>query len=139
VGVFSLELARLYAYLYQQTEKQFLVVHALDGYDEVSLTGPFKIITAHSEHVLSPSHLGLDIVRPESLSGGGTIAEAAQIFMNVLNDESTLVQKQAVIANAALALYTIDPTLALHEAVAIAKESVESKKALDAFKKLVAA
>lgn len=139
VGVFSLELARLYAYLYQQTDKQFLVVHALDGYDEVSLTGPFKIITAQSEHVLSPSHLGLDTVRPESLSGGETVAEAAQIFMNVLNDEATTVQKQAVIANSALALYAANPALALDEAVAVARESLESKKALDSFKKLVAA
>ncbi|MPR34171.1 anthranilate phosphoribosyltransferase [Salmonirosea aquatica] len=137
-GVFSLELARLYAYLYQQTDKQFMVVHALDGYDEVSLTGPFKIITAHAEQVLTPSHLGLDTVRPETLSGGTTVAESAQIFMNVLNDVATSVQKQAVVANAALALYAANPRLNLMEAVAKASESIESKKALAAFQKLVA-
>lgn len=137
-GVFSLELARLYAYLYQQTDKQFMVVHALDGYDEVSLTGPFKIITAHAEHVLTPSQLGLDTVRAEALSGGTTVAASAEIFLNVLNDRATSVQKQAVVANAALALHAADPTLSLIEAVARARESIESKKALMAFQKLVA-
>jgi anthranilate phosphoribosyltransferase len=137
-GVFSLELARLYAYLYQQTDTQFMVVHALDGYDEVSLTGPFKIISAHAEHVLTPSQLGLDTVRPEALSGGETVAESAQIFMNVLNDEATSVQKQAVVANAALALCAAEPSLTLSEGVARATESIESKKALSCFQKLTA-
>ena len=137
-GVFSLELARLYAYLYQQTDKQFMVVHALDGYDEVSLTGPFKIITAHAEQVLTPSQLGLDTVRAEDLSGGTTVAESAAIFLNVLNDKGTSVQKQAVVANAALALHAADPTLSLIEAVSKARESIESKKALACFTKLVA-
>ncbi len=137
VGVFSLELARLYAYLYQQSDKQFMVVHALDGYDEVSLTGPFKIITAQAEQVLVPTQMGLDTVRAEALSGGKTVAESAQIFMNVLNDEATSVQKQAVIANAALALQAADTSLGLIDAVAKARESIESKKALMSFQKLV--
>lgn len=136
-GVFSLELARLYAYLYQQSDKQFMVVHGLDGYDEVSLTGPFKIITAQAEQVLVPAQMGLDTVRAEALSGGKTVAESAQIFMNVLNDEATSVQKQAVIANAALALQAADISLDLMDAVAKARESIESKKALMSFQKLV--
>ncbi|TDB57336.1 anthranilate phosphoribosyltransferase [Arundinibacter roseus] len=139
VGVFNLELARLYAYLYQQTDKQFLVVHALDGYDEVSLTGPFKIITAHSEQILTPSQLGLETLRPESLSGGETVQDSAQIFLNILNNEGTSSQKQAVIANAALALSCARPQLSLSDAVEMARESLESKKALACFHKLVAA
>ncbi|GAB2802419.1 anthranilate phosphoribosyltransferase [Rhabdobacter roseus] len=138
-GVFSLELARLYAYLYQQTNKQFLVLHTLDGYDEVSLTGPFKIITAHTEQVLLPSQLGLETLRPEALSGGETVEASARIFMNVLNNEATPAQKQVVVANAALALHGANPNLALADAVAAARESLESKKALDCFKKLVEA
>lgn len=137
VGVFSLELARLFAYLYQQTDKQFLVLHALDGYDEVSLTGAFKIITAHSEQVLTPSHLGLQTLRAGDLSGGETVEESARIFMNVLNDTATPSQKQAVLANAAMALYCANPALSLTDAVETARESLESKKALAAFKKLI--
>lgn len=136
-GVFSLELARLYAYLYQQTNKKFLIVHTLDGYDEVSLTGPFKIITAQTEQILTPSQLGLATVRPEALTGGNTVAESARIFMDVLQDEASPVQKQAVMANAALALYAAQPSLSLEAAVAMAQESIESKKALHSFKKLV--
>lgn len=137
VGVFSLELARLFAYLYQQTDKQFLVLHALDGYDEVSLTGAFKIITAHSEQVLTPSHLGLDTLRAEQLSGGETVEASAKIFMNVLNNEATDAQKQAVLANASLALYCANPKQSLTDAVAMARESLESGKALNSFKKLI--
>lgn len=139
VGVFSLELARLFAYLYQQTDKQFLVLHALDGYDEVSLTGAFKIITARSEQVLTPSHLGLQTLRADELSGGETVEESARIFMNVLNDAATPSQKQAVLANAAMALYCANPALSLSDAVETARESLESKKALAAFKKLIEA
>lgn len=137
VGVFSLELARLFAYLYQQTDKQFLVLHALDGYDEVSLTGAFKIITAHSEQVLTPSHLGLQTLRADDLSGGVSVEDSARIFMNVLNDTATPSQKQAVLANAAMALYCANPALSLTDAVETARESLESRKALAAFKKLI--
>lgn len=137
VGVFSLELARLFAYLYQQTDKQFLVLHALDGYDEVSLTGAFKIISAHTEQVLTPAHLGLSTLHSTELSGGETVEASANIFMNVLNNEATSAQKQAVLANSALALHCADPKLSLFDAVAMAKESLESKKALKSFKKLI--
>lgn len=137
VGVFSLELARLFAYLYQQTSKQFLVLHALDGYDEVSLTGPFKIITSATEQVLSPSDLGLDRLRPEELSGGDTVETSAKIFMNVLNNEATEAQKNVVLANAGLALYCSRPDISLTDAVAAARESLESKRALQAFHKLI--
>ncbi|AEI48925.1 anthranilate phosphoribosyltransferase [Runella slithyformis] len=137
VGVFSLELARLYAYLYQGSGHHYLIVHTLDGYDEVSLTGDFKIITAQNEQILSPIHLGLDVLAPAQLSGGDTLADSAKIFLNVLNDEATSAQKQAVLANAGLALYAANPALSLTDAVAAARESLESKRALACFKKLI--
>lgn len=137
VGVYSLEIARLYAYLYQKTTKQFLILHGLDGYDEVSLTGPFKIITAHSEQVLTPSQLGFAITDPKALSGGDSVEASAQIFMNVLENKATEVQKQAVLANAALAIHCANPALSITDAVGAARESLESKRALDCFKKLV--
>ncbi|PWJ55288.1 anthranilate phosphoribosyltransferase [Dyadobacter jejuensis] len=136
VGVFSLELARLFAYLYQQTNKSFLVVHSLDGYDEVSLTGAFKAIGPHSEQLLTPANLGLETLAASQLHGGATVADSAAIFMNVLNDRATSAQKQAVLANAGMALYCANPMLSLVEAVAKARESLESKRALDCFNKL---
>ncbi|WP_019988884.1 anthranilate phosphoribosyltransferase [Rudanella lutea] len=138
VGVFNLELARLYAYLYQQTDTRFSVIHALDGYDEISLTGPFKVISNRTEEMLSPSHLGLETLSAESLSGGETVEESAQIFMRVLKDEATPAQKQAVLANSAMALLVSDRAATREEAVALAKESIESGRALECFTKLVA-
>ncbi len=137
VGVFSLELARLYAYLYQQTDKQFMILHALDGYDEISLTGAFKVITSKTEQVLDPEHLGLDTLTPESLAGGQTLGESAQLFLNVLNDVATRPQKQAVLANSAMGLLAAGKAETREEAVAMARESLESKRALACFKKLI--
>ncbi|WP_128548826.1 anthranilate phosphoribosyltransferase [Larkinella soli] len=139
VGVFSLELARLYAYLYQQTPKRFMILHALDGYDEVSLTGAFKVITSHAEQVLTPQQIGLPLLAPEELAGGKSVEDSARIFMNVLNNEATPAQKEAVVANAALALVAAERTLNLGEAIQMARESLESKRALASFKKLLAA
>ncbi len=138
VGVFSLELARLYAYLYQQTGKQFMIVHTLDGYDEISLTGAFKLITNHTEQVLQPAALGLDTLNARALSGGETADESARIFMNVLNNTATSAQKQAVLANSAMALRAAGRATTNEEAVAQARESLESGRALASFKTLIA-
>lgn len=137
VGVFSLELARLYAYLYQQSNKQFVILHALDGYDEISLTGNFKMITNHQDRVLSPDNLGFYRCLPSQLSGGETVKESADILMRVLRGEGTQPQNQAVIANAAMALYCAEPALSIEEAIAKADESLKSKRALQCFLKLV--
>jgi anthranilate phosphoribosyltransferase len=137
VGVFSLELARLYGYLYQQTDKHFVILHSLDGYDEISLTGEFKMISNNREEVLSPEDLGFERLKQEQLSGGTTIEDSAKIFQNVLNDQATSAQKQAVIINAGMGIFCAKPKLSIAEAVAEAKESLESKRALKAFKKLM--
>lgn len=137
MGVFNLETARLYNYTYQKTDCNYLIIHSLDGYDEVSLTGAFRMISPQNDRVLTPQELGLDTLSPEQLWGGETLQDSAKIFMNVLNDEATPAQKQAVLANAALALHAADPSLALVDAVATAKDSLESKKALRCFQKLI--
>jgi anthranilate phosphoribosyltransferase len=136
-GVFSLELARLYTYLFQQTDTDYMVVYALDGYDEVSLTGDFKMLTRADEQIIGPDDLGLHTFDPTELSGGNTVEEAAKIFMSVLEGRSTRAQKEVAIANAAMALYCADNTLGLRGAVDKARESLESGKALNSFKKLI--
>ncbi|MGW8121856.1 anthranilate phosphoribosyltransferase [Roseivirga echinicomitans] len=136
VGVFSLELARLYGYLYQKTDKQFVILHALDGYDEISLTGGFKKITHLQEEIVQPEDLGLTRIQPETIFGGETVEESAKIFERILKGEGTKAQNEVVIANAAMALqcgkgYSTD------EAIGHAKESLESSKALKAFKRIL--
>ncbi|MDJ1483208.1 anthranilate phosphoribosyltransferase [Cytophagaceae bacterium YF14B1] len=138
VGVYSLEIARLYAYLYQRTDKSFSIVHALDGYDEISLTGDFKIIGNQAEKVFSPKDLNLQIVQADEILGGNSVEESAKIFMNVLTNKATPAQKQAVLANAAFGLQTAKPELTVLEAVELARESLESGQALQSFQKLVA-
>lgn len=138
VGVFSLELQRLYGYLYQQSDKQFVILHGLDGYDEISLTGAFKAISNHSEGIYTPEQIGLQTVMASQLSGGDTVADSAKILVDILQNQGTLAQTQAVVANAAMALHCAEPNLPLPDAVLKARESLESGRAYEAFKALVA-
>lgn len=137
VGVFSLELARLYGYLYQKTNKDFVILHALDGYDEISLTGNFKMISNEGEKILSPENLGLPKVSKEEISGGKTIEESAKIFMKILNGEGTPAQKAVVAANAGMALYCSNQKESLEDCVARAYASLERGQALRAFNRLL--
>ncbi len=139
VGVYNLETTRLYTYLYQQTDKKFMIVHGLDGYDEVSLTGPFKVITPTSDRVLGPADMGMSILQAEQLAGGATVDDSARIFRNVLSNEGTEAQKNAVIANSALGLCAANPALGLPDALAAAREALDSGRALQHFKAFVAA
>jgi len=139
VGVFSLELARQYAYLYQNTDKSFVILHSLDGYDEISLTGDFKYYYNKGERMASASDLGLPKLKTNDLRGGDTVEEAAKVFMRILEGNGTPEQNAAVIANAGMALYAGSQKEGLTAALGKAKESLESGKALTAFKKLLQA
>ena len=136
-GTFSLELSRLYQYVMQETGRRFTIVYAMDGYDEISLTGNAKVRTHLSEKMLAPKDFNLENLAPKSLYGGETPEDAATIFKNVLNNKATESQKAVVSANAGLAIHTIKPETSLVDCVAEAKESIESGRALNTFKKLV--
>lgn len=137
VGVFNLELARLYGYLYQKANKDFVILHSLDGYDEISLTGPFKMISSNREEIILPEDLGFERHAPEALKGGETIEETAAIFLNVLKGEGTKAQKEVVIANAAFALHCGNDKGDINEAIEAATDSLESGKAYKKFKTLM--
>lgn len=136
VGVFSLELARLYGYIYQNTDKQFGIVHSLDGYDEVSLTGDFKVIDHRHESLLSPEDIGLPKLKQEQLHGGATVEDSAKIFSDLLEGKGTEAQNAAVLANSGLAL-AVAGNLEVKEGIAAARESLESGAALKSFKKFI--
>jgi anthranilate phosphoribosyltransferase len=135
VGVFNLELARMYSYLYQKTDKNFTVLHALDGYDEISLTGNTKTISNTTESMLKPSDFGVSAIKQSDIVGGDSIAESAQIFLNVLQGKGTEAQNNVVCANAGIAIATVE-SLKPIEGFEKAKESLVSGKALAALKKL---
>ena len=135
VGVFNLELARLYSYLFQKTNKNYAIIHSLDGYDEISLTGKVKIITRNEENIFSPQDLSLQKLNSKSISGGETIKESAKIFMDILQNKGTKSQNQVIFANAGLAISTALNT-SINEGIEKAKESLKTNKALEAFNKL---
>ncbi len=137
VGVFSLELARLYSYLYQKSERNYIILHSLDVYDEISLTSPFKMISRKAEKIVEPSDMGFETVKPEELAGGTTVEESANIFMKVLGGAGTVAQNNVVIANAIMAIQCCYPELMIYECKAIATESLLSGKALKVLNKLI--
>lgn len=137
VGVFSLELARLYGYVYQKTEKQFSILHSLDGYDEISLTGDFKLINNQAEQIITLNELGIDAITPEQISGGESVGEAADIFVKILECEGNKAQNQVVIANAALAIQTFDMNKDFMSCYQEAEDSLLSKRALNSLNVLV--
>jgi anthranilate phosphoribosyltransferase len=137
LGVYNLKMARLYEYTYQQNNVDFAIIHSLDGYDELSLTGDMKIVKNGSETVVKPSDLGFEKTLEQDLYGGETIKEASDLFDSILLNKCTRSQKEVVLANSAVAIQVIDPVISFSDAVSIARESLESGKALDNFKKFV--
>ena len=136
-GVYNLDVLKLYGELLQKSYKNYGVIYALDGYDEVSLTSDFKLITVKGEETFSPEQLGFTRCKQEDLHGGSTVEESAKILINILENKGTKAQTEAVIANAATALYCADNTLSLPDAILKAKESLESGKALAGFKQFI--
>ncbi len=136
VGVFNLELARAYGYLYQRSAIKYTILHALDGYDEVSLTSNTKAISNKSERLLTPKDFGVEQIRQEQIYGGDTIEQAAQIFKKVISGHGTEAQNNVVCANAAVAISTVN-NYAIADSFAMAKESLTSGKANKSLKMLI--
>ena len=136
-GVFSLELARLYGYLYQRTNADFIVLHSLDGYDEISLTSPAKVISNEGEMILHPQSIGFELVKKENLKGGTDVETSSKMFLEILEGKGTPAQHNVVIANAGMAIHCADKKQSIPDAVGLAKESLESGKALSSFKKFI--
>jgi len=137
VGVFSLELARLFAYLYQKEDRKYTILHALEGYDEISLTCDFKTYSNRGEELHSLSSLGFERIDPVLIAGGSTVPESAAIFVNVLNGEGTTEQNNVVLCNAATAIKTIKPESSFSDCFYEAEESLLSKRAQNSFNQLV--
>ncbi len=137
VGVFSLELARLYNYIYQEGDKNYVILHSLDGYDEISLTDSVKVISNKGEKLYLPEQLGFSTITPNTILGGGSVADSAKIFTDILDGKGTFEQKSVVIANAGMALSTLDSSKSLDTCFAEARESLESGKAKAVLKTLL--
>ncbi|HXB09882.1 MAG TPA: anthranilate phosphoribosyltransferase [Puia sp.] len=138
VGVYNLEMARIYNYLLQQGTGRFTIIHGLDGYDEISLTGDTKVITNAGERIATPEELGKRMVNATDIYGGNTVEEAAKLFVRILKGEGSWAQSAVVLANSAMALHGAGGFAGYDDAYAAAVESLESGKAYQALEKLIA-
>ena len=136
-GVYNTEVQSLYQAVFQEARMDFSVVHAVDGYDEISLTGDFIVAGSEGVKIYNPEELGLKKLSAESLKAGETVKESAKIFMNVLNGESTEAQTQVTLANAGLGLFSAKKSISFEEGIAMAKESLESGRALESLNKFL--
>ena len=136
VGVFNLELLRLYGYLYQETDKNYAIVHALDGYDEISLTGKTKVISNTSETLFEPQDLGVNQIEQSAIFGGNTVKQAANLFTKIISGNGTEAQNNVVYANAGLAIATAK-NISHKEGFKLAKASLISGKAKESLDKLI--
>ena len=137
LGVYNLSLSRLYRYIYQANNKKFSIVHSMDGYDEISLTGDFKVISNHGEHLYHPEDLGIDRIKESDIYGGKTIKEAVAIFNNVLSGTATTAQTNVVMLNAAFAIQLMEENKTIEECIDIARESIQAKKALRSLNRFI--
>lgn len=137
IGVFSPEMARIYNYLLQLSDTAFTIIHSLDGYDEISLTGDTKVITQEGEKIMTPEQLGKRMVSPADLQGGSSVEEAARIFLTILKGEGSWAQHAVVLANAAMALHVTGKYKNYEEAYQAAIESFDSGRAYGVLKKLI--
>ncbi|MCB0630071.1 MAG: anthranilate phosphoribosyltransferase [Saprospiraceae bacterium] len=136
-GTFSLELSRMYHYIMQQSGRRFAIVYALDGYDEISLTGPFKWRTIETEKLIEPEDLDLPRLVQSDLHGGDTAEEASTIFRNVLDNTATPAQLAVVSANAGMAIHCMKPEQSITDCIAEAWESISSGRAKQALERLL--
>ena len=137
VGVYNLEMARIYSYLLHSQQKKFMIINSLDGYDEVSLTSDTKVITADGERIMSPIELANCQVSASDIYGGDSVEEASSIFLNILDNKGSKQQNAVVLANAALALQLTGKYNSYEDAFAAAGESLKSGKAMEVLKKLI--
>lgn len=138
VGVYNLEMARIYNYLLQQGSSSFTIIHSLDGYDEISLTGDIKVITNTGEKIYSAEDLGKRTVSPMDIHGGNSVEEAAKIFTTILKGEGSWAQNAVVLANSAMALQCTGKYKSYDDCYQLAVESLESGRAYQSLQKLIA-
>ncbi len=137
LGVATLPQMRLYTHLFYKMGINFVVVNSLDGYDEISLTSDFKVATRNHEHIYTPQEVGFARINAEELSAGETKEEAVRIFDRVLSNSATVAQTECVIANAAFAIQLMEPEKEIQACVALARESLESGRAMDTLKRFI--
>jgi anthranilate phosphoribosyltransferase len=137
IGTFNSKIARMYNYILQGSGHNYTIVHSLDGYDEVSLTGDSKVYSNTKETIMDNQDFNFSVLNAKDLYGGETIADAATIFLNVLQNKATKAQTEVMLANTALAMNCYHPDLTINECIERSKDTLISNKAYTVFKNLI--
>ncbi|TRX75054.1 anthranilate phosphoribosyltransferase [Pseudomonas mangiferae] len=145
IGVFSQALCRPMAEVLQRLgSRHVLVVHALDGLDEISLAAPTHIAElkdgAVSEYRIQPEDVG---IKSQTLIG--LTVEGPQASLELIRDalgrrKTEAGQKAAdmIVLNAGAALYAADRTATLKEGVHLAHDALHTGLAREKLEELVA-
>ncbi len=136
LGVNNSENFNHYKNVYRKLDVNFAVIHSIDGYDEISLTADTLCATNTQDKFYAPEDFGLHKIKPEKLYGGDSVESAARIFLNILKGNGTTEQNSVVLANAALGIKVYHPEKDLDECMLMARESLESKSALEKLKRI---
>ncbi|WP_088323295.1 anthranilate phosphoribosyltransferase [Polaribacter tangerinus] len=139
LGTFNLETARLYHYILQEEACNYGIIHALDGYDEISLTSGFKLFTRNGEQIINPEDLGMKRIEQSEIFGGNSVSDAAKIFKNIIEGKGTEAQNNVVLTNAAFAITIANKNSSFEDAFDVAKESLFGLKAKQSLDKLISA
>lgn len=134
-GVYNLELQRLYSTLLQRRGGRFAVVHSLDGYDEVSLTGVARVTTRQGTYELRPRDLGVSTLSPESIRGPGDAVAGAALITAILEGRGSSAHEDVTCANAAVAIHSFEGGGELSYCMERARESLRSGRALQALRR----
>lgn len=137
VGVFNTEVQDLYNDVYKNLDIDYFILHNLDGYDEISLTDEFRVLSKSGEKIYKPNDLSLELLKSSELDGGDTLEDSAKIFMNVLEGQATKAQESAVLANSIFGIKCFYPEKSFEECLDIARESIKSGAARNSLKKLI--
>lgn len=137
IGVYNLEMARIYNYVLQSLGKEFTLIHSIDGYDEISLTADTKVVTNKGEFIKSPVDLGKRKVLQSDLHGGATVEAAATIFKNIIEGKGSEPQNAVVLANAAMALEVTGKYENYESALQAAEKSLYTGAANNCLQKLI--
>lgn len=142
LGVYSADLLKPMASVLNKLDiTDALVIHGKDGLDEASISGPTEVVELRSgqtkQYTIQPEDFGLQTA-DESQIIGGTPQENAQITKDVLAGKAGA-QRDVVLLNAGLALYTALPQLGIQGGIDRARKVIDSGAATDKLNEVIKA
>ena len=116
----------MYKDILTNSRKAFSVVHSIDGYDEVSLTAPFKVFSETSEQLFYPEELTNVSITEDDLFGGNDILESEKIFRAIAAGKGSDIQNEVIKINTALGIKCFKPEISIADAQLEAEEIIKS-------------